>query len=119
MPVTLAVPAFHTPIDWKLRFCSAKVKYIEGERRRPSEKLARPPAPGAESQTLTRVSDLGYDSGLISTLLTTLKTAVLAPIAIASVRITVAANPGALASRRNAYLTSDHIDSRVGHCQAL
>src|SRR6266700_1224164 len=42
-----AVPDDQMPSDSSFRLCSAKVRYIEGERPRPLWKLDSPPAPGA------------------------------------------------------------------------
>ena len=43
----LAVPGPHTPTDWKVRLCVAKVKYIEADRRSSLRNSASPGAPGA------------------------------------------------------------------------
>ena len=60
MPVTFAVLGTHTPSDWNVWLCSEKVKYIDGESRRPSSKLESPAAPGAfepERDKLVRIAD--------------------------------------------------------------
>jgi hypothetical protein len=117
MPVTLAVPDSHTPMDCSVRLCSAKVRYIDGDKRRPSAKLARPAAPGACNHTATSWSGWGYGRGFSRMLSSTVKTAALAPMPIASVRRTVTANPGDLRRRRNASFRSPKKDSRRVHCQ--
>jgi hypothetical protein len=63
--------------------------------------LASPPKPGAVYATDTSSSAFGYGSGLRSTLLTTLKTAVLAPIPIASVNRAITVNVGLRRNNRS------------------
>src|SRR5450432_297124 len=58
--------------------------------------------PGAVCQTPTSAPASGYGSGLISTPLTTLKMAVVAPIPSASVTSAMAVNAGARPNRRKA-----------------
>src|SRR5215472_8906095 len=60
-----------------------------------------PLTPGATCHTPTRSWACGKGSGLISTLFTTLKMAVVAPMPSASVTSAVAVNPGAWARRRS------------------
>ena len=59
-------------------------------------------APGTFSQTRTRRAESLYGSGLIRTLCTTLKIAVLAPTPSASVSTTTIVKPGARRSVRSA-----------------
>ncbi len=96
--------------------CAAKVRYIEAESRSPSLKSASPGAPGAFRLSATSCSGSGYGRGLMRTLFTTLNTAVLAPIPMASVRITVIANPGEFLRRRSESFPSASSDSIAGHC---
>ena len=60
-------------------------------------------APGARVSTLMSDSGSGYGSGLISTPLTTLNTAVFAPMASASVSSTAVVNVGFRRSPRAAW----------------
>jgi hypothetical protein len=68
--------------------------------------------PGVECHTPTSASDFGYGSGLMRTLLTTLKIAVVPPIPSASVTTAIAVNPGAIRMRRSTYL-SDPIEANT------
>ncbi len=63
---------------------------------------AGPPARRRSCHSITRRSASGYGSGRRTTALSTVNTAVLAPMPSASVRIATAANPGARASARSA-----------------
>src|ERR1700733_9176853 len=112
----LAVPGSHTPIDWKLLLCAAKVRYIDGDKRSSSRKSVSPGAPGAFRRIATSCSGSGYDSGRISTLLSTLNTAVFAPMPMASVSTTVIANPGDRPSRRHTCFRSTSSDWSLCHC---
>jgi len=99
-PVTFIVEGIHTPSDWNVRFCSEYVKYIDPESRSPSLMVPSPGVPGAVCRTATSSSDFGYGRGFSNTLLTTLKTAVLAPMPMASVSRATAVNVGLRRSAR-------------------
>src|SRR6185436_6921446 len=99
-PVTVAVPTLQRPTLWKTLLSSEYLKYIDGDERSPPDASVMPGAPGATCQTATSSSASGYGSGFNSTLLTTLKTATVAPMPTASVRRTVTAKLGVLAKLR-------------------
>src|SRR6185436_8448761 len=88
-PVTVAAPTVQRPTLSKAVLSSEYLKYIDGDERNPPEASVMPGAPGATCQTATSSSACAYGSGFSSTLLTTLKTATVAPMPTASVRRTV------------------------------
>src|SRR6478672_4815780 len=67
---------------------------------------ARPPAPGASCRTATSRSGCGYGNGFSSTPSTTLNTAVVAPIPIASVSSATSVNSGLRRRPRTAWRAS-------------
>ena len=101
-PVTVSDVGAQTPIASNTRFSFAYVTYIDNESRNPPDTDATPGAPGATCETETIRSASGYGSGFSSTLLTTLKTAVLAPMPIASVSRAIAVKVGLRRRARSA-----------------
>src|SRR5262245_26616112 len=85
---------------------------MEAESRKSPEALINPGAPGAVCCTEISRPASGYGRGFSSTPFTTLKTAVLAPIPMARVRIPAAAKPGLLRSVRRENRTLRAISSR-------
>ena len=52
-PVIFAVPGGQTPIDWKVRLCWEKVKYIDAESAKAVAEIGEARAPGALSRSET------------------------------------------------------------------
>ena len=93
---------------------------MDGERFSAPDALD-PPAPGATCRSAINSSERGYDNGLSSTLLRTLKTAVFAPMPTASVNTTTTVNVRLwrMAAKRVPNVLPKRVDDRNGELIAI